>query len=95
MIVGQTIVLSADHAELVPAEARIASGVPNDTRDFSDENATALARRGETLARYEADKKARKEGGKPASKRYLTRLARRASKLWSWLSSLEREGCTI
>ena len=60
MIVGQTIVLSADHVELVPAEARIKSGVPNDTRDFSDENAAALARRRERLARYEADKTPRK-----------------------------------
>ena len=60
MIVGQTIVLSTDHAEWVPAEARIASGVPNDRCDFSDENAAALARRREMLARYEADKKATK-----------------------------------
>jgi hypothetical protein len=66
MIVAQTIVLSADPAMLVPAEAHIASGVPNDTRNFSDQNATALARRREKLAGYEAGKKAR-EGRRQAS----------------------------
>jgi len=66
MIVGRTVVLSADHAELVPAEARISAGVPNDTRDFSVENAAALALRSEVSARYNADKKA-KEGRRVAS----------------------------
>lgn len=75
MIVGQTIVLSADHAELVPAEARIASRVPNDARDFSDENATALARRCETLARYEADKKAKKGRRQASVKEIFDALA--------------------
>jgi hypothetical protein len=57
MIVGQTIVLSTDHGELVPAEARIATGVPNDIRDFSKENAEALARRRDAFAGYVADRK--------------------------------------
>ena len=75
MIVGRTIVLSADAAELVPAEARIASGVPNDTRDFSQENATALARRCQTLARYEADKKAKKGRREASVKEIFDALA--------------------
>ncbi len=59
----------------MPAEARIASGVPNDTRDFSDENATALARRCETLARYEADKKAKKGRREASVKEIFDALA--------------------
>jgi len=57
MIVGQTIVLSTDHGELVPAEARIATGVPNDIRDFSKENVEALARRRVAFAGYVDDRK--------------------------------------
>jgi hypothetical protein len=33
MIVGKTIVLSTEDGSLVPAEAHIPSGVPNDARD--------------------------------------------------------------
>lgn len=66
MIVGQTIVLSTDRGELEPIEARIVSGVPNDIRDFSKENAEALARRRDALIRYEVDKKV-KEGRRDAS----------------------------
>ncbi len=75
MIVGKMIVLSADHAELVPAEVRIASGVSNDTRDFSAENAAALARRREELVRYEANKKGKKGRREASVKEIFDALA--------------------
>ena len=57
MIVGKAIVLSTENGELVPVGAHIPSGVPNDTRDFSKQNADALGNRREAFARYEAEKK--------------------------------------
>jgi hypothetical protein len=57
MIVGKTIVLSAEESSLVPAEVHIPSEVPNDVRDFSDQNADALIKRRDAFARYRAEKK--------------------------------------
>ena len=56
MIVGQIIVLSTEDIRLAPAEARIASGVPNDVRDFSKENTEAGAERRRALLEWQADK---------------------------------------
>jgi hypothetical protein len=57
MIVGQTIVLSTGQPDLVPSEARIRSGLPNDTRNFLKENDDALRKRNDTLPGSKADKR--------------------------------------
>lgn len=67
MIVGQIIVLSTEDMRLAPAEARIASGVPNDVRDFSKGNTEAAAERRRALLEWQADKKikATRRGASP------------------------------
>jgi hypothetical protein len=57
MIVGQTVVLSAEQNATVPAEAIIVSGIPNDLRDFSQQNTEALRKRFDKLAGSRGDKK--------------------------------------
>jgi hypothetical protein len=57
MIVGKTIVLSTEDSGVAPTEAHIASGVPNDVRDFSKENTEALAERRRALLAWQSNKK--------------------------------------
>ena len=91
MIVGKAIVLSVDHPELVPAEARIESGVPNDIRDFSEENAQALARRRDAFARYDAEKQI-KEGKREATSKEIFDALERACRQISELTTFVGEG---
>jgi hypothetical protein len=77
-IVGQTIVLSTEQD--VPPEARIASGVPDDIRDFTKENAEALRARYDTLA-----------GSKAQKKRKPNRREATTAELFEELHNIERE----
>jgi hypothetical protein len=49
--IGKTIVISSESASLVPLEATITSGIPNDLRDFSKENAAKVQERHDAWAR--------------------------------------------
>lgn len=93
MIVGQTIVLSTERPDSVPSEARIPSGVPNDTRDFTKENEQALQRRRDTLAGSKADKKP-KPNRREASTDEIFDALERAQQELADLLDLVRRGKT-
>jgi hypothetical protein len=91
MIVGKAIVLSTENSELVPVEAHIPSGVPNDVRDFSKQNADALGKRHNAFARYGAEKKL-KVGRRDATADEIFDALQRAQQQITELLSLVGEG---
>jgi hypothetical protein len=91
MIVGQTIVLSTEGGGPVPAEARIASGVPDDVRDFSKENTEAVAERRRALLEWQADKKI-SETRREASSSEIFDALRNAERQFVDLLELVKQG---
>ena len=67
LIVGKTFVLSIENSASVLTKAHITSGVPNDVRDFSQENQNALNKRRDAFAQYCVSRKL-KDGRRDATR---------------------------
>jgi hypothetical protein len=91
IIAGRTFVLSSEQPDLVPTEAYIRSGLPNDTRDFTKENDQALKKRNDTFAGSKADKK-QKPGRRDATFDELFDALRNAQQQFADLIVLVQQG---